>query len=155
MEQFQQVLNALLSELYHNILRLEAQALQQSEKLKLSLSEMHLIECVGQGAADGLTIRELAEKLQIKSPSVTVAVQKLVAKGYVEKLACLRDGRAVRVLLTQAGKLANAYHSYYHRMLSKTLADGLDEPEQQALLRAVKKLNAYFLESLENLEAKA
>jgi len=147
-EQFKQALNMLFAEVYHNVLRLEIQAIQQSGRLKLSINEMHLIECVGRGMPEGYTIRELAEELQIKSPSVTVAVQKLVAKGYVEKVACLRDRRAVRVLLTWAGRRVEAFHAYYHRMLVRTLAEGMEDDEQRALLRAVKKLNAYLVESL-------
>ena len=147
-EQFQKALNALLTEVYHNLLRLEEQTLRQSGKLKLSINEMHLIECVGTGATDGLTIRELAEELNITSPSVTVAVQKLESKGYVEKIACKRDGRAVRVHLTRAGKRVDAYHSYYHRMMAKALAEGMTEEEKRVLLSAVKKLNAYFVQSI-------
>ena len=149
-DQFQRTLNALLTEVYHYIIRIEEQTLRQSGKLQLSINEMHIIDCVGKGASEGLTIRELAEDLDITSPSVTVAVQKLESKGYVEKVACKRDGRAVRVLLTRAGKRVNGYHGYYHRMMTKALAEGMDEAEQQALLSAVKKLIAYFAESIED-----
>ena len=149
MDQFQQKLNALLSEVFHNIGRLEERAIRQAGGLALSISEMHLIVCVGKRAAEGgLTIRELALELGIKSPSVTVAVKKLEGKGYVQKSACERDRRAVRVLLTRAGQRVDAYHKYYHRMLVKALSEDLLDDERNALLRAVRKLNAYFAESL-------
>jgi len=148
MDQFQQKLNALVLEVFHNIGRLEERAIRQAGGLALSISEMHLIECVGKQSLGGLTIRELAEKLGIKSPSVTVAVKKLESKGYVQKSTCEHDRRAVRVLLTRAGQRVDAYHKYYHRMLVKALSEDLEEDERCALLRAVRKLNTYFSQSL-------
>jgi len=152
-ERFQQVLGAMLVEVYHNIAQLEEQVLRQAGDLALSISEMHLIECVGKQGPEGLTIRALALELGVKSPSVTVAVKKLEGKGYVQKIACERDGRAVRVQLTQSGRRMDAYHRYYHRMMVKAMSEGMTEEERAALLRAVSKLNAYFLQSLQDMQA--
>ena len=148
MEQFQQELNALLLEIYQNVHRLEEAALRQGGKLDLTINEMHLIEYVGKSMPDGVTIRELAEQLNIKSPSVTVAVQKLEKKGYVKKAACTQDKRAVRVQLTRDGRRVDAYHQYYHRMMTKRIAQDITEEEKEMLLRAVRNLNAHFIESL-------
>jgi len=151
-ERFEQVLGAMLVEVYQNIARLEEQILRQAGDLALSISEMHLIECVGKHGPEGPTVRELAEELGIKSPSVTVAVKKLEGKGYVQKSACERDGRAVRVQLTRSGRRMDAYHRYYHRMMVKAMSEDLTEEERAALLRGVGKLNAYFLQSLHNMQ---
>lgn len=146
MEGFQKTLNDMFLTIYHNILRLEEKALEQAGNLNLSIREMHLIERVGKRV--GLSIRELAEELKIKSPSVTVAVQKLEKKGYLKKVPCANDGRAVRIFLTQAGRRANAYHQYCHRMMVKAMSEEMQDAEKSALLSAVEKLNVYFLKSL-------
>ena len=152
MELFEQKLNDALISMYRNILLLEEQTLKQSGNLDLSINEMHLIECVAMEQKEGITIRGLAEALQIKSPSVTVAVQKLVKKGYLIKEACAKDARAVRVLLTKAGRRVNAYHHYYHRMMVKTIAKNMTEEEKNVFLRGVHKLNDYFTVSLDSAD---
>jgi len=151
-EQFQKELNALLIEIYQNVHRLEEAALRYSGKLDLTINEMHLIEYVGKSMPDGVTIRELAQQLNIKSPSVTVAVQKLERKGYVTKVACAQDKRAVRVQLTRDGRRVDAYHQYYHRMMTKRIAQDVTEEEKEMLLRAVRNLNTHFIESLQEQE---
>ena len=153
MESFEQKLNDVLISAYRNILCLEEQALVKTGNIDLSINEMHLIECVGKGQKEGITIRALAEALQIKSPSVTVAVQKLVKKGCLIKEACKQDARAVRVLLSKAGRRVNAYHHYYHRMMVAALAKGMTEEEKSVLLRSVHKLNNHFVASLDGPDA--
>ena len=128
--------------------------MRHSGKLDLTINEMHLIEYVGRSMPRGMTIRELAQQLNIKSPSVTVAVQKLEKKGYVTKTACAQDGRAVRVQLTRAGRRVDAYHQYYHRMMTKRIAQDITEDEKEMLIRAVRNLNMHFVESLEEQECK-
>ena len=148
MDQLSVALNEMLVEIFHNILRLEELTIKRAGNLNLTINEMHLIECVGKGGEEGLTIGELAGGLKIKSPSVTVAAKKLEAKGYVRKVACEDDGRVVRIQLTREGRRVNAYHSEYHRIMVKSLSRDLTEQEKTVLLGAVKKLNAYFLESI-------
>ena len=152
MEQFQQELNTLLIEIYQNVQRFEELALQHSKKVDLTINEMHLLEYVGKHMPGGVTIRELAEQLNIKSPSVTVAVQKLEAKGYVTKTVCATDKRAVRVQLTRDGRRMEAYHQYYHRILLKRIAEGLTEEEQSVLFRAARNLNAHFVAYIKEQE---
>ena len=147
MEKFQEKLDDLLVSVYYNLLRLEENVLKKG-RLELSISEMHLIEQVGKVPDEGLTIREIAARLGITSPSVTVAVQKLVRKEYVRKTACVHDGRAVKVHLTKKGMNVDAYHKYSRRLMTKALAEGLTDPEKDVLLRAVQKLIDYFSEGI-------
>ena len=59
---------------------------------------------------EGRTISSIAEDLGISMPSVTVAINKLQAKGYVQKVRCEADSRVVYVKLTRSGKRADAAH---------------------------------------------
>lgn len=148
MDGFVVELNGILVEVYHNILRLEEQALKKNSKISLSISEMHLIECVGKGAEKGRTVSELAVDLNITRPSATVAVNKLEKKGYVTKTNCENDGRVVRVRLTHEGEKIDAYHRYYHRNMVKEISSDLTEEEKSCLLKAIRRLNSYFKESI-------
>ncbi len=88
MQGFAQMLNNMLVEVYHNILRVEEEFLKNNNRINLSIREMHLIECVGMNREEGKTVSEIAEYLKVARPSVTVAVNKLERKGYLEKQGC-------------------------------------------------------------------
>jgi DNA-binding MarR family transcriptional regulator len=81
MQSFQMVLNNMLMQVYHNIVRVEEEFLQKNKRINLTIREMHLIECVGEDKENGKTVSEIAEFLKIAKPSVTVAVGKLEKKG--------------------------------------------------------------------------
>jgi DNA-binding MarR family transcriptional regulator len=148
MDGFTVELNGILVSAYHNILRLEENAVKKNSKVPLSISEMHLIECVGKMQGIGRTISELANDLVITRPSATVAVNKLEKKGYVQKASCENDGRVVRVYLTHEGEKIDSYHRFYHKNLIKEISHNLTDEEKNCLLKAIRKLNEYFNKSI-------
>lgn len=149
MKQFTGALNAVLMELYMNVSQLEERTIKNAQRIDLTINEMHTIECVGRSADSARTIRQIANDLGIKSPSATVAVNKLVKKGYLEKRQSELDGRVVYVRLTHEGKSAYAYISYYHRLMAKELSDDLEDSEKNILLKAIEKFNIYLKKSIE------
>jgi DNA-binding MarR family transcriptional regulator len=148
MREFQKTLNYMLTEIYHNILRVEEEFLQNNHRINLTIREMHLIECVGTDRENGKTISEIADYLKVARPTVTVAVSKLERKGYLSKNGCLNDGRVVRVKLTREGRKVDLYHKRYHMMMIHEIEDEFDEEERGSLLRAVKRLNTFFERSV-------
>jgi len=137
----------MLVEIYHGILSMEETTLKNSGRLNLTIGEVHLIECVGK-EIEGLTIREIAEAMAIKSPSVTVAVKKLETKGFLEKWPGKKDGRVVLVHLTKEGQQVYEYHRYYHRMMAQEISEDLTEEEKAVLIKTLDKLNQYFKKSI-------
>lgn len=135
-------LNELLVEIYRNIEILEESELKKS-RLNLSISEIHLIELIAK-AGGGMTVSEIAERLKVTRPSVTVAVNKLVQKGYCEKRRREDDGRAVAVALTKAGRKVEAFHVRCHRSMIREISDDLTENEKAELLRTMSRINTYF-----------
>ena len=154
MDNFVTAVNEMLVEVYHNILRVEEQALKSQKHIPLSINEMHLIECVSAGGPEGATVSELADKLNVTRPSVTVAVNKLELKRCLLRENCPKDGRVVRVHLTPEGKKINNYHTYYHRAMVRDLLTAFDKKEQGDLLRLIGKLNDFFKNSLKSVECK-
>ena len=148
MDHFTTAFNDLLVEIYYDVLRLEELALKKDGNTNLSINEMHLIEIVGYAKEEGISIGDLAAKLHISRPSTTVAVNKLVKKGFVRKEECQQDGRVVRVCLPEEGKKIFAYHKYYHRNMVKALCDEFSEEEKEYLVRVITKLNEYFKRSV-------
>ncbi len=154
MDDFSRLLNDILVEAYYNILHFEEQAIKKNNRIELSINEMHLIESIGKTEKSGRTIGEIAEDLNITMPSVTIAVNKLVKKGHVEKMKCESDGRIVRVRLTKLGNKINIYHQFYHRNMVRQLSDCFTMDERECLMRAIVKLNDFFKKSLESSEDK-
>jgi DNA-binding MarR family transcriptional regulator len=52
---------------------------------------------------DGMTPRELAERLDVEMPTVTRTVQRLLRDGFVRREAHPDDARSVRIYLTERG----------------------------------------------------
>ncbi len=148
MREFQRTLNYMLTEIYHNIMRVEEAFLQKNNRIDLSIQEMHLIECVGMDREGGKTVSEIAEYLKVARPTVTVAVKKLEKKGYLCKNGCHYDGRVVRVTLTREGRKVDMYHRQYHMMMIHEIEDEFDEEERGNLIRVVRRLNTFFEKSV-------
>ncbi len=142
-------LNELLVETFNTILKAEELALKQKSELDLSISELHLIEAI-EKTGGGRTIGAIAGELSITLPSVTVAINKLVKKGYVEKVRSKEDGREVLATLTEKGVSINDYHRSFHTHMVSVVTGNLDKSEQETLFKAISRLNKFFKKTLVN-----
>ena len=141
-------LNEVIVDTYRSILRVEENILKRSDQTDLSISEIHMLEAVGKGKDRRRTISELAEVLNITLPSVTVAINKLMKKGYVEKVRGEEDGRIVYVSLTRQGRRIDSAHRYFHESMVRSIIRDMTESEMQALYKGVMKLDTFLKEQL-------
>lgn len=148
MKPFEEQLNEVIVDTYRSILRVEENILKRSDQTDLSISEIHMLEAVGKGKDRRRTISELAEVLNITLPSVTVAINKLMKKGYVEKVRGEEDGRIVYVSLTRQGRRIDSAHRYFHESMVRSINRDMTESEMQALYKGVMKLDAFLKEQL-------
>ena len=144
MSEFARELNNILVEAFHNILRYEEETLKRNSRIPLTINEMHMIECIGNGDGGSKTISNVAQSLKITKPSVTVAVNKLVKKGYVNKTNCTKDGRVINVSLTREGEKIRRLHRRYHSNMVIQLECEFSEEEKRNLLSAIERLNIFF-----------
>ncbi|NLB37825.1 MAG: MarR family transcriptional regulator [Clostridiales bacterium] len=144
MDTFTKELNELLVNTFWSILKVEEKMLKNDHNINLSINEFHLIETVGNDDAHGITVGEIAQKLQIAPPSVTVSINKLRTKGYVEKRRDQKDGRVVYVTLTELGQKINRMHQYFHARMVSDVARELTDEEREVLLSGLRKLSAFF-----------
>ncbi len=151
MDSFSSQLNGILVDTFNNILKFEEDLLKQSTNIDLSINEMHLIEHVGKNKNDGRTISDLAQSLNITLPSVTVAINKLVKKGYVKKEKSNTDGRVVYVRLTDKGLRIDKIHQYFHVKMVKEIAKEMTDEEKESLIHGMEKLNGFFRKKLSRL----
>lgn len=148
MKPFEEQLNQVIVDTYRSILRVEENILKRSDQTDLSISEIHMLEAVGKGKDRRRTISELAEVLNITLPSVTVAINKLMKKGYVEKVRGEEDGRIVYVSLTRQGRRIDSAHRYFHESMVRSIIRDMTESEMQALYKGVMKLDTFLKEQL-------
>ena len=94
---------------------------------------------------DGLSQREIAEKLRIKPPTVNVTVQRLEKAGFLCRKADEKDQRISRIYLTEKGRQAKENGIKKVEENEKILLDGFNDIELCLLRR--------FLEQItENIE---
>jgi len=143
-DDFGEQLNELIVYTFHSILRVEERVLQESGSTDLTMSEMHLIEAVSLLQHAKATVSDLAAYLQVTLPSVTVAVNKLQAKGYLAKVRATSDARKVYVALTDLGEAVNEYHTLFHRRMVAAISRNFTPQEKGVLLQGVVKLSEFF-----------
>jgi len=120
-----------LLHIFDNVLLTEEKALSKGYFNDLSIAELHTIEAIG--PYDARAMSETASRLGITTGTLTVAIDRLVRKGYVERNRDTKDRRVVRINLTRRGKLAYRMHSKFHSLLVRRIMEPL-EPDQQVLL---------------------
>jgi DNA-binding MarR family transcriptional regulator len=86
-------------------------------------------------------ITELASEERVTQPAITLLVNRLAGKGWVQRISDPSDGRAVLVSLTPAGAEAfTRLKAEYHALLQEEIAE-LDDHEVQTLAGAVEILD--------------
>jgi len=88
-----------------------------------------------------LPINEIGKKVLLTSGSITVAVDRLVSKGLVERRACGTDRRAKIVHLTKDGrKLIARLYAEHAEDMEQLASASLSRAERETLIRLLKKI---------------
>ena len=113
---------------------------------------MHTLTAIGPYEAKTMT--NTAAILGITTGTLTVAIDRLVKKGYVERRRDDKDRRVVRISLTRNGKLACRMHGKFHKVLAKRILEAYDSSEQDMLLTLVEDIDKYMASSVTKYEDK-
>lgn len=152
MGNYSDFLSELLERTYYSVLQIEEHMVKGAKSLNLSIGEIHLIEAIAKGKADGKTISKLSEMQNISLPSVTLAINKLVRKGYVIKTKSPQDGRVVNVTLTKRGQKVNNVHQHFHKRMIASVTDALSQEELDSMVKGIVKLNEFLEKKAEKVE---
>lgn len=144
MEETLAVVNTLLVDIFNNILTIEENALREGHFNDVSVTEMHTVEAIGLYQPRSMT--EVAKILNITVGTLTVAINNLVKKNYVERSRSLKDRRVVMIGLTNKGRLLFRVHEKFHRDMVKASVMGLSGEEELVLSRSLRKLNVFLAE---------
>ena len=137
-----QEMSRRLIAVFDNIMHLEHISILDGLEGKLSLSEIHTIVAIG---SDDLgSMSQVAGMLKITVGTLTVAINNLVKKGYVERHRSERDRRIVRLGLTEMGREVCRIHREFHRQLAEAMTHGFSEGERQTVNRAIDNLGDFI-----------
>lgn len=137
-------LNEVLVRLFRDITAIEERAIKTGEYKELTVNDMHVIEAIDVQEPKNMT--SVAKALSVTTGTLTISVNSLVKKGYVERIRSEEDRRVVLVSLTDKGRSAYACHAGFHRRMIQSVVEGLTVEEQEVLQGALLKLNRFFRE---------
>ena len=142
MEKAYDTFNDVLVNLFNEIMDIEARAIITPEFKDITNNDMHVIEAVGIG--DPRNMSAVAKLLSVTVGTLTIAVNNLVKKGYIERVRSKEDRRVVLVSLTEKGKKAYQHHKRFHEEMIQSLLKGLSEQEISTLVTALTNLREFF-----------
>lgn len=138
------MLNDLLVKLFRNINAIEEQAIRTEEYKDVTANDMHVIEAIGIGEPKNMT--SVARTLAVTTGTLTISMNSLVKKGYVERTRSEEDRRVVLVSLTQKGRKAFLHHQKFHEDMIQAVVAGLSEEEKAVLQKSLGNLYDFFID---------
>lgn len=135
-------LDDILVSLFNSVLKMEENAIKNSSKHNLSITEVHTLAAIGAGKAKTMT--QVAARLKISVSTLTIAINKLVDKKYVNRFRIPEDRRIVKIELTEEGACAVREHEEFHRKMIEDVLSELNEKEQDILVQSLDNLHDFF-----------
>lgn len=138
-------LNAHLVKIFNNVLVIEESTLRTSRFSDVTMKEMHTVEVIG--SLPGATPSDISREMMVTLGTVTVSLNRLEQKGYVERTRSQQDKRVVHLSLTKKGKLLYKVHQRFHKAMVDQIIDGMTADEVAAMTKGIENLHR-FLEDL-------
>jgi len=117
---------------------MEEFAREQLDLKKLTAVQMHYLEIINQ--LNNPNVTELATEMKLTKPTVTVAIDKLISKGFVCKVQSDEDRRSSHLHLTRKGMSINQMHEHAHAQFAELMQESLEETELEQLTILLEKL---------------
>lgn len=137
-----QKIDSSLYAVYYGIQRVEEQELRKSTFNDLTIKEMHAIDAITLHSQ--LTSSEVAKKLHLTPGTMTNTADRLVKKGYVERVKDDSDRRVIRLALTRKGRVLCRAYRAYHNMMAKSFLNGMSDDELVIIKKALSNLEEFL-----------
>lgn len=135
-------LNELLVKTFRNINEIEERAIRTGEYKDVTPNDIHVIEAIGMGEKKNMST--VAKALHVTTGTLTISINSLVKKNYVERVRSEEDRRVVLVSLTEKGRRAFLHHKQFHEKMVDVIVEQLSEEEQHVLEKALMRINQFF-----------
>lgn len=137
-----EAINDVLVNLFNEIMDIEQKALITSEFKNISVNDMHIIAAIGIQEPKNMTT--VAKALSVTVGTLTIAVNNLVKKGYVQRVRSQEDRRVVLISLAESGEKAYHHHKAFHDKMVLSVLKDLNAQETEALTTALLKVQKFF-----------
>ena len=135
-------MNDILVKLFRDIMDIEEKAIITEEFKDITNNDMHIIEVIG--IEEPKNMSTVAKALSVTVGTLTIAINSLVKKGYVERKRSDFDRRVVLIALTEKGRKAFHHHKQFHEKMIRATLEGLKEEEIEVLVKSLTNLEAFF-----------
>lgn len=142
------LVNTIVIDIFNEVLAIQEFALQENG-IKLSISEVHTLEAIEKAKEDN-KMTDVAQLLNITASTLSINVNRLVKKGYIDKVQDEKDRRVVHLVLTNAAVNVLEIHHQFHKELIDSFFTDLHIDEDDVLLQSLETV----LEHLKNLKNK-
>lgn len=137
-----ETINEVLVNLFNDIMAIEEKAIITGEFKNITNNDMHIIEAIGE--EDAKNMSTVARALSVTVGTLTIAINNLVKKGYVDRIRSEKDRRVVLISLTDKGKQAYSHHQNFHKEMVAATIKGMPEEETEVLMKALTNLKDFF-----------
>ena len=138
------LLNELLVKLFRDINNIEERAIQTEGFKGVTTNDMHVMEAIGVDGCKNMST--VAKGLAVTMGTLTISVNSLVKKGFVQRERSEEDRRVVLVSLTELGKTAHEHHRKFHQQMIISMTKDLNSAEKEVLAKTLSNLNSFFLD---------
>lgn len=132
----------LFRELLHKFTRMENKKNLYKDLTDLTLIEIDTIAVIG--AEGKRSMSELANKLGVSFGTPTVTIDRLIGKGYVERIRDEEDRRQVFVRLSQKGEQVCNAILFLKSKVTERVFGILTPAEREGTIKVLSKLNHEF-----------
>lgn len=120
----------ILSESMRDCMRKHKEKTPDSKELfNLSITQLHYLHAIREKSNP--TITELAEIFGVQKSTVTVAINKLVEREFIEKTSSKTDLRVVHITLSEKGKRLIDIEDMGYYQFASQVVEALDEKERE------------------------
>lgn len=134
--------NEVLVKLFNDIMHIEEKAIITEEFKDISNNDMHIIEAIG--ITEPKNMSQVAKALSVTVGTLTIAINNLVKKGYVDRVRSEKDRRVVYISLSAKGRKAFAHHAKFHKEMIQATVNGLSTDEVNVLVKSLENLVGFF-----------
>ena len=137
----------LMLQIFNMVMKTEETALKETASShNISVSEMHTLVAVGRG--EPKTMSTVAGELLINVSTLSIAINKLEKKGYVERIRTESDRRVVRIALTSKGRKALEQHEKFYFDLFEEACRDMDDQEKKIFIQSLENMSQFFSKKL-------
>ncbi len=109
---------------------------------RLSPAQMRTIGVIGRNK--NLRMKDIAERMELTTGTVTVMVDRLQDMGLVERCRNDLDRRSYKIVLSEKGEIYFLEHSEKQKEKIKKIALKLTEEEQECFVKILTKFSSMF-----------